>query len=50
MEESNAIKDLAVQKAIEFSKEKMVCGSRLNDLNTLVTKQLKAVVDVRMKI
>ena len=50
VEESNAIKELVVQKAIEFSKEKMVCVDRLADLNAQVIKQLKAVVDVRMKM
>ena len=37
-------------KALEFSKEKMVCAERVNDLNSQITKQLKAIVDVRMKI
>ena len=44
------LKDLCMAKAQELSQEKKVSADRYAEINGMVVKQLKSVVDLRMKV
>ena len=44
------LKDLCTAKAQELSQEKKVSADRYAEINGMVVKQLKSVVDLRMKV
>ena len=44
------LKDLCAAKAQELSQEKKVSADRYAEINGMVVKQLKSVVDLRMKV